>query len=219
VISCRLTSAPTSSPPVLNFHAEKVLGGARRAARIVARGSLAPWIEDIAQEVVIRVLVEHRRGHKIGRYMYWIFAHKALRSLFGPQADRCRPWERCVPLIEAEETSREPPHDLAPLAFWRLQKVWPTLNDAQRTALCDFLADKPNAIERNACQEALALIDNPMHPPRRGPTIASTYRGIQRDARYRERPWLVRSRGKRLGQFATLAEAIHARDAATVEAG
>jgi hypothetical protein len=203
----------------------RVMAGARRAAKTLCRSpTLLTWIDDVAGEIVLQVLEAHVRGWKSSRRMYGLFAFNALRSIYGPGAARPQygfyPWERQIPLDNVPSPVVEQTHELFPIALWRLQAVWQTLDKFEQKALCDLILDDPHPIHIEMRQRILSHLNNPKHRkynlrPINGVEPPSQ---IVHESRGKKRPWLVWVGGHKVGRFATCVEAIRAKQAALREA-
>lgn len=210
------------TPADTDYDARLVHKGALHVANCITRhGGLRRYVEDIAQEVAMQVWEAHRKGLRVNRSMYWVFANHALRQLFGYRAGRVGETylrmhcEYDQLTTECGEPSGERTNDLAPLMLRRLERKWPTLTPMEQGALFDFVADDQPRFCRRILMDALAKIDSLRSgkPPVRKTSIPrSRYVGIFRNPKCPVRPYGVKYHGRWIGRFATIDEAIHARD-------
>jgi len=134
---------------------------AARTAAIAACGTRwAHWIEDVAQEVALAVVLQARRGQRIGRRGYWYYAMNAVRTIRGAPSRQGRTVEITPELERSEAMACRPPSPLAMLAVWRLQREWDGLCTTQRGALALVLegvyGDSVDVRRRIGCsQQAL----------------------------------------------------------------
>lgn len=111
------------------FVPESMLRASQRAAWQRTPPGLAHWREDIGQDVAVAVWELKRRGMLPTASTYrWATWHacRRLAFLLRYQVDAFEGWD---------ELEADVPHELAPLALWRVQACWDELSDLQRIAL------------------------------------------------------------------------------------
>lgn len=133
----------------MSFDAEKVLRGARSAAWRWTPRRLAHWREDIAQDVVTAVLVLCQRSDRVRAEAYqWATWHavQRLTTLLRCQDETPEAWDE--PEVDA-------PHELGPIALWRLQAVWGDLTDLQRIAVSQVVTGSSTQVAGGRVNSAM----------------------------------------------------------------
>jgi len=121
-----------------------IINGAKRAARLYTPDRLAHWREDIAAEIVVDVVEANLKGIKLSRRMYALLAIQAMRRLLGTHSSKSGRRLRSVDLWRpvSETDLIETPNELAPLALWRLQRVWADLTELQQLGLYQLMSGR-----------------------------------------------------------------------------
>jgi hypothetical protein len=204
---------------MFDFVSKKVLAGARRAARSVCRRpTLETWTDDITQQIALFVWELHLRGQRCSYRMYWLFAIRSLRAIYGPGAARRQngyfPWERSTSIDHESPFGIQPINELFPIALWRLQAAWPMLDDFEKGALSDLVLGDPHPMQTEVLRNVLSLLDTPnrgqsskrpINSKRRDATQSS--RIVRDSSRGKARPWLAWVSGRLIGRFPTHEEA------------
>lgn len=117
------------------FDPLKAINAARRAAWYILPPRLESWREDLIQQILVHAIEEKRRGNPLPRWRWNQLAIQAMRSLFGKNRENPVKNLRLARGVLEQVASPERDAVGCALALWRLQRVWPTLTDAQRVAV------------------------------------------------------------------------------------